>query len=66
MRELNESRHLSVLRERALIDSRWGKKLLLPLSDLLRQSILVCGAQEQNAYHRHLACTPYHHCAQGV
>jgi hypothetical protein len=66
MRELNERRHLSVLMERALIDSRWCKNLLLPLSDLLRQSIPACGAQEQNAYHGHLARTPYHHCAQVV
>src|ERR1700730_7287267 len=39
VRELDERLGLSVLMERHLIDSRRGKNVQLPLSDLLRQSI---------------------------
>ena len=39
VRELDERLGLSALMERHLIDSRRGKNVQLPLSDLLRQSI---------------------------
>src|SRR5260370_13977291 len=39
MRELDERLGLSALMERRLIDSRRGKNVQLPLSDLLRRSI---------------------------
>jgi Transposase DDE domain group 1 len=39
VRELDERLGLSVLIERHLIDSRRGKNVQLPLSDLLRQSV---------------------------
>jgi len=39
VREVDERLGLSALMERHLIDSRRGKNVQLPLSDLLRQSI---------------------------
>src|SRR5260370_11677362 len=50
VRELDERLGMSALMERHLIDSRRGKTVLFPLSDLLRQSIYSRFAAHQNLH----------------